>query len=426
MNHRDLLGLVCLLLAAAPALAKDAAMPADQAAMIEAERAFVRLAAEKGFRDSFYYWFAPDGVAFVPHPARVRVTLEKAPSSPGPMGATWAPVYSDISQAGDLGWNTGPLMFEGNPAANRPESYGMFFSIWEKQADGSWRVVFDHGTDTPSLVVPLDTPAMTYWRQPAKRPLNVDRAAASEELLAVERALLADMGSGTGQAYRKRLSDETRVHRPGVMPMVGRDAIVAWAAAQSQPLSGEPMLTRVARSGDLGYVYGSYQAGGDKPGAGYYARVWKRDAQGEWRIAFDTVGPLPPGVKPLPSALLPAEDLYVAQDWAGAAAGYQDYVGDHPDFAYGWMRLGASQINLRQYPEAIASLERAVSVGGGTAGDFFHLARAHALQGQADRALGYVEKAIGAGLRNRAQYESSPDLASLRDLPRFKELMQPL
>src|SRR5262245_25196139 len=103
MNLKALLTACAFLPAAASSLAKDAAMPADQAAMIETERAFVRLAAEKGFRDSFYHYFAPDGIALGPHPFHVRLTLEKAPASPGPMGAVWAPVYSDISRAGDLG-----------------------------------------------------------------------------------------------------------------------------------------------------------------------------------------------------------------------------------------------------------------------------------------------------------------------------------
>lgn len=425
MNRKIPLTACALLVAAAPAFARDAPMPADQAAMVESERAFVRLAAEKGFRDSFYHYFAPDGIAFVPHPARVRVTLERAPSSPGPMGAIWAPVYSDISQAGDLGWNTGPLVFEARPAQNRPENYGMFFSVWEKQADGSWRVVFDHGTDTPSLVVPLDTPAQTYWRKPATKPKAVDVAAASAELFALERAFLGDMGRGIGQAYTKRLSDEARIHRPGAMPAVGREALAAWAAAQPQSGSGEPLHARVARSGDLGYAYGSYETGGEQQASGYYARVWKRDAKGEWRIVFDTVGPLPPGAKPLPSALIGPEELFTAQDWAGAAAGFRDFAQDHPGHAYAWGRLGASQVNLRQLPEAIASLERAVAAGGGAV-DFYNLACAHALSGRPDPALANVEKAIAAGLRNRRQYESDEDLAALRDLPRFKELMQSL
>jgi ketosteroid isomerase-like protein len=415
------------LLAALPAFAGDAPMPADQAAMVATERAFVKLAAERGFRDSFYQYFAPDGVAFGPHPFRVRVALERQPSSPGPMGAIWAPVWGDISQAGDLGWNTGPLLYEARPAQNRPERHGMFFSVWKKQADGNWLVVVDLGNDTPQAVVPLDTPYRTSWRSPAGKAAAVDVTAATAGLLAVERELLADMQSGgIGKAYAKRLADDARVHRPGVMPVAGRTALDNWLAEQSQSLRGEPLAAEVARSGDLGYAYGSYQIGGDRPEAGYYARVWKRDAGGDWRIVMDTVSPLPAGVAPLPPALLSAEELFLAEDWAGAAGAYRAYLQDHPESAFAWHRLGASQVGLRQLPEAIASLRKAVEVGGGTSSDYYNLACAHALSGEPDRALDYVEKAIEAGLKNRRQYESDADLASLRELPRFKELMQRL
>lgn len=416
-----------LLLAAAPALAGDAPMPADQAAMVAAERAFVQLAAERGFRDSFYRYFAPDGIAFGPHPFRTRAVLERQPSAPGPMGAVWAPVWGDISQAGDLGWNTGPLLFEARPAQNRPERHGMFFSVWKKQPDGSWLVVLDLGSDTPEPVVPLDTPYRTSWRAPAGKPAQVNVAAATAELLAAERDLLADMRSrGIGQAYAKRLADDARVHRPGVMPVAGRAALDGWLAGQPQTQGGTPLAADVARSGDLGYAYGSYETGGERPAAGYYARVWKRDAGGSWRIVMDTVSPLPPGVAPLPPALLDAEERFLAEDWAGAAAAYRSYVAQHPDNAFAWHRLGASQVGLRQLPEAIANLEKAVAVGGGTSSDFYNLACAYALSGDAVQALGFVEKAIDAGLRNRRQYESDGDLASLRELPRFRELMQRL
>lgn len=416
-----------LLLAATPALPGDAPMPADQAAMVAAERAFVKLAAERGFRDSFYHYFAPDGVAFGPHPFRTRPVLEGQPSVPGPMGAVWAPVWGDISQAGDLGWNTGPLLFEARPAQNRPERHGMFFSVWRKQADGSWLVVLDLGSDTPGPVVPLDTPYQTSWRQAPGQAAAPDVATARASLLAAEHELLADMKSrGIGQAYAGRLADDARVHRPGVMPVAGRAALDDWLAAQPQTQSGATLAADVASSGDLGYAYGSYETGGERPAAGYYARVWKRDAQDRWRIVMDTISPLPPGVAPLPPALLEAEERFLAEDWAGAAAAYQAYVSAHPDHAFAWHRLGASQVGLRQLPEAITSLKRAVAVGGGSSSDFYNLACAHALSGDEEQALAYVQKAIDAGLRNRRQYESDGDLASLRELPRFKELMQRL
>jgi ketosteroid isomerase-like protein len=407
------------------ALAADTALPPAQQELFDTERAFVRLAAEKGFRDSFYAYFADDGIAFNPHPFRVRIALAGQPPSPGPMGATWAPVYGDISQAGDLGWDTGPLIFEGRNGA--PPRHGMFFSVWKRQADGAFRVVLDVGSDTPAAVVPMDEPVHSSYRAAGGAGAATDGAEARTSLLAAEQSLLATAAKGSvGRAYDGRLSDDARVHRPGAMPVVGRVALDEWANAQGAPLSGEPLFADVARSGDLGYAWGRYERQGESPEAGYYARVWKKDPRGEWRIVMDTVSPVPAGVKPLTAELMRAEEPYLEGRWAEAEAAYRAYVEANPGNAFAWNRLGTSQVQQKKYAEAVTNLERAIEIGGGSPVDFYNLACAYALAGQPDKALDNVERAIGAGFRRRAQYESDPDLASVRELPRFRALMQPL
>jgi len=220
------------------------------------------------------------------------------------------------------------------------------------------------------------------------------------------------------------------VHRPGVMPVVGKDALRGWLAQQTMALSGEPIKADVSRSGDLGYVYGGYELGGAQPQKGYFARVWKRDAEGQWRIVVDTISPLPPGT---PLAGQSQEGLaskaqahYLARQWAEAVAAYQQYVKQNPNDPVAWHRLGTSQIYLRQLPEAIRSLEQAIKVGGGAALDFYNLACAFALSGQKEKALDNLEKAINAGFTDRQQYETDNDLDSLRETERFKELLKRL
>ncbi len=141
---------------------------------------------------------------------------------------------------------------------------------------------------------------------------------------------------------------------------------------------------------------------------------------------MDTVSPLPEGVKPLTAELLRAEEPYLAGRWAEAEAAYRAYVDANPGNAFAWNRLGTSQLQQKKYPQAVASLGRAIETGGGTGVDFYNLACAQALSGDPDKALDSIERAIASGFRRRAQYESDADLASLRELPRFKTLMQPL
>lgn len=296
---KSLLVASLLALHCASAQAKDSDLPPSQAEVVAAERAFARVAGELGFQQSFIAFFADEGIGFGPHPFRMKETLISQPPSDAPMGLTWAPAFGDIAQAGDLGWNTGPTLFDATPD-NKPRRHGMFFSVWKKQDDGSWRVVLDLGSETPAAVVPIDAPFQTSYREsgrPSAANVNVEKEIAA--LLVVEREFLAAANANVGQAYLGRLGDQARVHRPGAMPLVGREALQGWLGNQTMTLRGEPLKADVSISGDLGYAYGSYEIGGDEPQAGYYARVWKRDAKGQWRIVMDTISPLPAGVRPL-------------------------------------------------------------------------------------------------------------------------------
>jgi ketosteroid isomerase-like protein len=418
-----------------PALTQEKDLPPAQAELVNAERAFAQLAVERGVRESFIAYFADDGIGFAPHPHKVKETFSKspAPAARPPITLNWAPVYGDIAQAGDLGWNTGPTVFEDAGPERKPAQHGIFFSVWKKQSDGSWRVALDLGANTPAAVAPLNAPFKTSYRASSKRRadgVNVEEEIAG--LLKVEREFLADaQASSLGEAYQSRLSDDVRVHRPGVMPVVGKGALRGWLTKQTTTLSGEPIKADVSRSGDLGYAYGSYELGGAQPQKGYFARVWKRDEKGQWRIVMDTVSPLPPGTPHL--AAQPQEGLatraqthYLAQQWAEAAAAYQLLVKENPNDPVAWHRLGTSQIYLKQLPEAIRSLEQAIKVGGGAALDFYNLACAFALSAQKEKALDNLKKAIDAGFTDRQQYETDSDLDSLRETERFKELLKKL
>jgi ketosteroid isomerase-like protein len=432
-----LLGAIIFLLStlAFPALTQEKDLPPAQADLVNAERAFAKLAVERGVRESFITYFADDGIGFAPHPHKVkeRFSNSPAPATRPPITLNWAPVYGDIAQAGDLGWNSGPTVIEDTSPEKKPARHGMFFSVWKKQSDGSWRVALDLGADTPAAVAPLNAPFKTSYQASSKSPAagaNVEEEIAG--LIKVEREFLADAkASSLGQAYQSRLSDDARVHRPGVMPVVGKDALRDWLTRQTMTLSGEPIKADVSRSGDLGYAYGSYELGGAQSQKGYFARVWKRDAKGQWRIVMDTISPIPPGTAQLAAQsqeglATKAQEHYLAQQWAEAAAAYQQLVKESPNDPVAWHRLGTSQIYLRQLPEAIKSLEQAIKVGGGTALDFYNLACAFALSAQKEKALDNLEKAIDAGFTDRGQYETDSDLDSLRETERFKELLKKL
>jgi ketosteroid isomerase-like protein len=70
-----------------------------------------------------------------------------------------------------------------------------------------------------------------------------------------------------------------------------------------------PLQADVSRSRDLGYTFGTYELripGTNGPPTvrhGKYVSIWKRQADGSWKIVVDTGNPNPPpegGLVPLP------------------------------------------------------------------------------------------------------------------------------
>jgi ketosteroid isomerase-like protein len=52
---------------------------------------------------------------------------------------SWSPAEVEVLSSGDLGFSSGPVV---DPKGNR---IGTFNSVWQRQSDGSWKIVFDKG-----------------------------------------------------------------------------------------------------------------------------------------------------------------------------------------------------------------------------------------------------------------------------------------
>ena len=102
-------------------------------------------------------------------------------------------------------------------------------------------------------------------------------------------ALTNALRRGQSDAYRGHLAEGARLHRPGVMPIVGEQAIVAWLADQPRYTAGESKFAETSTAGDLGYTYGTYTLEGTQSSHGFYVRVWSRGRDGVWRVALDVL-----------------------------------------------------------------------------------------------------------------------------------------
>jgi ketosteroid isomerase-like protein len=282
MTHLALrAALAIALITAAPALADEAPSPAPVAA---AERAFAADGRVAGIRESFLRSVAPDGIVLRPGPVNAREFLTAQPADPADRPELfWWPTWVGISNGGDLGVSSGPVTIAGRHG-------GHYFTVWQRQADGRWKWVFDAGAG--AIINPLPAPDAT----PAFVPPPVGRAASPEAAMAevrrAEAALAATARTDQRTAHLAVVGEGARVLVARVPPADSRTAIEA--ALPGWPPTFEfdpPTAGGSAASADLVWVLGPARWTREgQAREGHYVHVWRHEAAG-WRLLFAEIVP---------------------------------------------------------------------------------------------------------------------------------------
>ena len=172
--------------------------------------------------------------------------------------------------------------------AGRPR-HSNYTSIWKRQRDGSFKVVMDVGINTPSPV----TFAPGFTRAPQKNRFTGDYDDTTPPLGTADGLLNAELRRDPARAYRPNLTVFARLHRQNTMPIVGDTRILEWLASQPAFTTADTRFTEAARSGDLGYTWGTYTRKAARGAAegGFYVRVWVRERNGQWKLAMDVLQP---------------------------------------------------------------------------------------------------------------------------------------
>ncbi len=267
------------------ACATTPAQQADPANVIAAERAFATRAGEIAWIPAFREFVAPDGqlgnpTGFANAPQQLAESEDD-----GNRNLFWWPAFAGIARSGDLGFTTGPVSFD---EARTPR--GHYFTVWRRQADGSWKWIYDGG------VGPIANPTLIEPNAANVPSLPVAAAGAGSAAQAIAEVSSWE-GELTGAAnVRERLAVEARVVRSRSAFASGAEA----SAALSTPAEGvryEVLRTEASAAGDLVMVLGMAHWTADRAErSGPYARMWQHQASG-WRVVYDQVivpRPAPP------------------------------------------------------------------------------------------------------------------------------------
>lgn len=277
---------------------KEKGFPARLAPVVETEHAFAQYSIDHGMKDAFINFAAPDGVLFRRGPVNA-IELWKSRNTAPTALLTWWPSYADVSLAGDMGWTTGPFEIREKPTDEKPAGTGHFFTVWQRQPGGAFRFVVDLGIEHPAPAAPETTLTYPAWLKHGETtPPASDADAARRSLADAERSLVEDSASkGMTTALLSRADETLRLYRQNTFPVVGREAARKTLKDMTEFVRWETLKTDVAASGDLGYAYGTYAVmpkGSERPSEqGNYARVWRRQGKGPWRVVFNVATPWP-------------------------------------------------------------------------------------------------------------------------------------
>ncbi|HYE75245.1 MAG TPA: nuclear transport factor 2 family protein, partial [Blastocatellia bacterium] len=210
-----------------------------------------------------------------------------------------------IAQSGDFGYTTGPYELRKEKTDKKPFRTGSYVSVWKRQK-GQWKVALDTGIAYPPTGTPpkvsftTGKPGLT-----AKTNGKVKIANERSNLLELDRAFAKEAAQqGTQTAFLKYLSSDARLLRSERYPMTTTHSIRTFLKEQKGVLSWRAIEADISSAGDLGYTYGLAEylpanADGQLTEYSHYLRIWKKQANGQWRVVLDLATPAPaPASKP--------------------------------------------------------------------------------------------------------------------------------
>lgn len=253
--------------------------------LIESERAFARLSVERGIGVAFSSYAAPDAVVFRPEPVDLATWLEANPAPDGTLD--WRPELAGLAASGDLGWTTGPWRLDTGGGT----FHGTYLTLWRLQPDGTWKWEIDIGISHPEPPPGPDEPEIlepTGWVPEA----SLDAEATKTRLFMSDRLLgVSTEKQGRVTAYDNWGDLELRLLRPGRPPVVGLDPALEVLGETEIVENWRTQDGGISSGTDLGYTYGFVHAvenrGTSRPTTSYYLRIWRRDAEGLWKVLFD-------------------------------------------------------------------------------------------------------------------------------------------
>jgi ketosteroid isomerase-like protein len=138
---------IWLVLVSCQPASKPEIMVKSKTEILETEKAFAAMAKKEGIAAAFSYYAAEDAVINYNDKlikGRNQIKEHYADKKYEDVSLEWAPDFVEVSASGDLGYTYGNYTFSKKDSTGTiVEAFGIFHTVWKRQADGNWRFVWD-------------------------------------------------------------------------------------------------------------------------------------------------------------------------------------------------------------------------------------------------------------------------------------------
>lgn len=118
-----------------------------KAQIMQAEKDFEKMAAEKGIPEAFSFFADSNAVIHRGNKllkGKLEIKEHYEGSNFDNVSVKWTADFVDVASSGDLGYTYGNYTWSFTDSTGKnTEDKGIFHTVWKKQADGSWKYTWD-------------------------------------------------------------------------------------------------------------------------------------------------------------------------------------------------------------------------------------------------------------------------------------------
>jgi len=116
--------------------------------LLQTDRDFSQMSVKEGMFKAFLYYIDNEGVILrnnsFPEKGKEALAKRFSGRTDTTFILSWEPLFEKVSESGDIGYTYG--IHTNTDKATGNLTKGTYITIWQKQADGSWKFVLDTGT----------------------------------------------------------------------------------------------------------------------------------------------------------------------------------------------------------------------------------------------------------------------------------------